>query len=59
MNNMYESPRYSRLLRSVPIALSLVLAISNTSVVYSNHVTAGLEISQNKNQITGIVVDSN
>ena len=59
MNNMYELSRYGRLLRSVPIALSLVLAIGNTSVAYSNHTTIRLEISQNKTQITGTVVDQN
>ena len=56
---MYELSRYGRLLRSVPIALSLVLAIGNTSVAYSNHTTIRLEISQNKTQITGTVVDQN
>lgn len=57
MNNMYESPRYRGLLRSIPIALSLVLAISNTSVAFSNQTTAKLEISQSNKQISGTVVD--
>lgn len=54
---MYESPRYRGLLRSIPIALSLVLAISNTSVAFSNQTTAKLEISQSNKQISGTVVD--
>ena len=58
MNYMYESPRNRNLLCSIPIALSLVLAIGNASAVYSNSLSNRVEIMQNNHQISGRITDS-
>lgn len=58
MNNMYESHRNKHFLCSIPMALSLVLAISNTSVAYSNPTSNRFEVVQNNHQISGRIVDS-
>lgn len=55
---MYESPRNRNLLCSIPIALSLVLAIGNASAVYSNSLSNRVEIMQNNHQISGRITDS-
>lgn len=58
MNNMYESPRNKHFLCSIPIALSLVLAISNTSTAYSIPLSNKLEVVQNNHRISGRIIDS-
>ena len=58
MNYMYESPRNRNFLCSIPIALSLVLAIGNTSAAYSNSFSNRVEIMQNNHQISGRITDS-
>lgn len=58
MNNMYEFHRNKHFLCSIPMALSLVLAISNTSVAFSNPISNRFEVVQNNHQISGRIVDS-
>lgn len=58
MNYMFESPRNRNFLCSIPIALSLVLAIGNTSAAYSNSFSNRVEIMQNNHQISGRITDS-
>lgn len=55
---MYESPRNRNFLCSIPIALSLVLAIGNVSAAYSNSPSNRIEIMQNNHQISGRITDT-
>lgn len=56
---MYESPRNKSFLCSIPIALSIVLAIANTTISYANPIPNRAAIMQNNHQVTGRIVDSN
>lgn len=56
---MYESPRNKSFLCSIPIALSIVLAIANTTISYANPIPNRAAIMQKNHQVTGRIVDSN